>query len=162
MARKKIGEVPEFCGDSLCMCSGGKHVICQQGREKDQGAREVLLSLSEHAATGPSSDSFPEGLSPLDKARAAMRARRAAGEEIVRLDPIEKAKRNPKSLRLAITAKCWDCVGGMADPNPRARIRDCGVSRCSLYPVRPYQNNPGRSGFLDVETENETDDSDEG
>ena len=34
-----------------------------------------------------------------------------AGEvERVALDPLDKAKANPKSLRLAINAKCYDCT----------------------------------------------------
>ena len=61
------------------------------------------------------------------------------GIEVERLDPIEKARRNPRSLRFAINAKCWDCVGAGADPNPRLRIRECPCSCCPLYPVRPYQ-----------------------
>lgn len=75
----------------------------------------------------------------LEAARAARQAKLEAGEKIERLSPIEKARRNPKSLRLAVTAKCADCVGWDADPNPRARIRDCAVPKCPLYPVRPYQ-----------------------
>jgi hypothetical protein len=86
----------------------------------------------------------------LDLARAAMAARRAAGETIERLDPIEKARRNPTSLRLAINAKCWECVGGDGDPNPRQRIRDCTCSRCPLLAVRPYQ---ARETENDDETE---------
>jgi len=77
--------------------------------------------------------------SGLEKAREAAAARRAAGLKVERLDPIEKAKRKPTSLRLAITAKCWDCQGGAADPNPRQRIGTCEVTRCPLHPVRPWQ-----------------------
>lgn len=75
---------------------------------------------------------------PLELARAAMAEKRARGELAV-LDPIEKARRNPKSLRLAINGKCWDCIGAGADPNPRAAIRDCQITGCTLHPVRPYQ-----------------------
>lgn len=56
-----------------------------------------------------------------------------------RLDPVAKAKANPKSRRLAIAAKCWDCQGGDADPGVIRRIRECGVTRCPLHHVRPYQ-----------------------
>jgi hypothetical protein len=66
-------------------------------------------------------------------------ARRKAAES-PRLDPIEKAMRNPTSLRLAINAKCYDCEGRDADPNVRQRIGDCRVPKCPLYPVRPYQH----------------------
>ena len=75
----------------------------------------------------------------LEKAHEARRAAKEAGQTVVRLDPIEKAKRKPKSLRLAINAKCWDCVGGASDPGPRGRIRDCTVTKCPLHPNRPYQ-----------------------
>lgn len=79
-------------------------------------------------------------MSGLDKAREAAAARRAAGLPVAeRLDPIEKARRKPTSLRLAITAKCWDCQGGASDPNPRGRIGSCEVTRCPLHPVRPWQ-----------------------
>lgn len=75
----------------------------------------------------------------LQKAQEAIQAKREAGIEIERLDPIEKAARNPNSLRLAVNAKCWDCQGGMSDPGIRERIGKCQVERCSLHPVRPYQ-----------------------
>lgn len=74
----------------------------------------------------------------LRKAQEAMAAKRAAGEKIVVLDPIEKAKANPTSLRMAINAKCWDCVGAGCDPAPlhpgerlasvRAPTARCGTS----------------------------------
>jgi len=65
--------------------------------------------------------------------------REAGGKPGPRRTPGEKAAANPRSLRLAITAKCWDCVGGDADPGARIRIRECSVLACSLRPVRPYQ-----------------------
>lgn len=55
-------------------------------------------------------------------------------------DPMQRAREKPKSLRLAVTAKCWDCNGGDADPRPRLRIRDCPCTKCPLWPVRPWQN----------------------
>ena len=59
---------------------------------------------------------------------------RKAGK-IQSLTPIEKAEKNPKSLRLAINAKCWDCVCGQ-----RLEIKLCPMeTNCSLWPVRPYQ-----------------------
>ena len=76
---------------------------------------------------------------PLQKAHRLQAERRAAGIAPVRLDPLQRAKENPKSLRKAITAKCWDCVGAGADPNPRAEIRHCPDTACPLHPVRPYQ-----------------------
>lgn len=79
-------------------------------------------------------------LTPLEKAHQAMAQRRAAGLPIEKLDPIEKARRNPSSLRAAINGKCWDCIGSGADPNPRGAIRDCAITDCTLHPVRPYQH----------------------
>lgn len=66
---------------------------------------------------------------PIEKAQRVSRERREAGEEIIRLNPMEKAKANPKSRALAINAKCWDCSG-----ESRSEIRDC-----PLYQFRPYQ-----------------------
>lgn len=82
----------------------------------------------------------------LEKAREASAALRAAGVKVERPDPIEKAKRKPASLRLAITAKCWDCQGGAGDPNPRQRIGECSVTRCPLHPVRPWQKSADEDG----------------
>ncbi|WP_299316261.1 hypothetical protein [uncultured Halomonas sp.] len=86
-------------------------------------------------------------MNALQKARETQKAKREAGELTV-LDPVQKAHRNPKSLRLAINGKCWDCVGGAADPGPRQRIRDCPCTDCTLYAVRPFQGVKGRSGYL--------------
>jgi len=54
-------------------------------------------------------------------------------------DPIQKALENPKSMRCAINAKCWDCNGCDADPAPRWRIANCPMTDCPLYPQRPFQ-----------------------
>jgi hypothetical protein len=56
-----------------------------------------------------------------------------------RLNPIERAAKNPTSLRAAINAKCFDCQGRDADPGVVNRIRTCEIPACSLYLVRPYQ-----------------------
>ena len=77
---------------------------------------------------------------PLQLASQKMAEMRASGVPVVRLDPIEKARANPTSLRAAINGKCWDCVGRDCDPKPRARIGGCPVKACPLYPVRPYQS----------------------
>lgn len=68
----------------------------------------------------------------------------AAGIPVERLSPIEKARRNPSSLRLAINSKCWSCCGEGADgwKHTRETIQLCTASdTCSLWPVRPYQRN---------------------
>ncbi len=51
-----------------------------------------------------------------------------------RLNPIEKAKQNPRSLRLAINAKCYDCCC-----EQRAEVKYCPVGNCSLHYLRPWQ-----------------------
>jgi hypothetical protein len=76
----------------------------------------------------------------IEKAQAALRAKREAGETVERLDPIERARRNPQSRALAIAAKCWDCQGAGADPGTRQRIGECSITRCPLHSVRPHQS----------------------
>ncbi len=78
-------------------------------------------------------------LTPLQKAHAALAERRLTGDIAPRLDPIAKARANPKSLRLAITAKCFECMGGGEDSGTRKLIRACTSSNCPLHPLRPYQ-----------------------
>ena len=59
-------------------------------------------------------------------------------------NPIEKALQNPKSLRAAINAECFDCQGQDSDPAPKWRIGNCEISDCPLYTLRPYQDNLSR------------------
>ena len=55
--------------------------------------------------------------------------------------------KTPHEEALAIRAKCWDCEGGDADPGWKRRVRDCVVSGCSLWHVRPCRGRgSGRSG----------------
>lgn len=77
--------------------------------------------------------------SPLDLARAKAAELRAQGQTIERLDPIERARRNPTSKALAIKAKCFECVGAGSDANPRSAVRECPVTMCPLHSVRPWQ-----------------------
>jgi len=65
--------------------------------------------------------------------------RQELGIKIVVRNPIEKSRDNPKSLRLAINGKCFDCQGGGRDPGTKEAIRDCFDKECCLYEVRPYQ-----------------------
>lgn len=84
-----------------------------------------------------------DAMKSIELARQISQERRIAGIPTVRLDPIAKARANPRSLRLAINGKCWDCIGRGADPNPRGAIRDCRIKDCTLWPVRPYQRGDG-------------------
>jgi len=71
----------------------------------------------------------------LQKAQRINREKRANGEKVIRLTPLEKAKQNPRSLRLALNAKCFDCTGGQV-----TEIRECPVKDCPLFNLRPYQD----------------------
>lgn len=68
--------------------------------------------------------------------------REAGGVAGPRLDPLRKAERRPSSLRLAISAKCFDCVGRGVDPGWRWLIGNCDAP-CPLVPVRPYRHLAG-------------------
>ena len=50
------------------------------------------------------------------------------------LDPIKKAKQNPKSLRSAINAKCFDCCCFQ-----KPEVKYCTAVNCPLYNLRPWQ-----------------------
>jgi len=75
-------------------------------------------------------------------AQSRMREMREQGIKVVHLNPVEKALKNPTSLRLAINGHCWQCVGSGCDGQKVARetIGNCIIHDCCLYPVRPYQN----------------------
>jgi hypothetical protein len=78
------------------------------------------------------------------KAMAEGRARKAAQGEVKKMNPLERAQANPKSTRMAINAKCWDCEGGDADAHVGWRIGNCTCEKtCGLYAVRPYQRHKG-------------------
>ena len=53
------------------------------------------------------------------------------------LDPIEKSKLNPKSLRLAINAYCYDCCC-----EQRLEVKLCPADNCPLHHLRPWQPKP--------------------
>ena len=54
--------------------------------------------------------------------------------EVKPLDPFEKAKLNPKSLRMAINAYCYDCC---CEQKPEVRF--CTAVNCPLHNLRPWQ-----------------------
>ena len=58
---------------------------------------------------------------------------RARAGLIERLDPVQKSRANPHSLRLAINARCFQCAGGR---NWHNRTKFCIVFICALWPVR--------------------------
>ena len=55
--------------------------------------------------------------------------------EVKPLDPFEKAKLNPKSLRMAINAYCYDCCC-----EQRSEVRLCPAGGCPLHHLRPWQD----------------------
>lgn len=80
------------------------------------------------------------------------------------LDPLEKARANPRSLKLAIRAMCWQCEGGFADPGVRQRVGLCPNAQCPLWNHRPWQKKAdGASADAGLEDEADNDsDSDDG
>lgn len=76
-------------------------------------------------------------LTPLQKAHLARQKKIEDGTfEVVRMNPIERAKANPNSKVAAIKAMCYSCVGGERAVDS---IRHCTTHFCALYPHRPYQ-----------------------
>lgn len=53
--------------------------------------------------------------------------------------PTQKAHAAPKSLRKAVTAFCYECVGGDGEPGARNHVRNCTAPNCALFAVRPWQ-----------------------
>lgn len=57
------------------------------------------------------------------------------------MNPLEKARINPKSIRAAINAKCWDCNYDEYDSgNWRDQVTACPSSDCPLFPHRPLNS----------------------
>jgi len=80
-----------------------------------------------------------KALEALEKARAVARARREAGEETIRLTPIEAAQADPNSRAKAIKAKCYECMGGEDSDNWKKSVKHCSSMGCPLLALRPYQ-----------------------
>ena len=78
------------------------------------------------------------------KSQEALKAWREAGG--TRKNPLEKLQENPKSLRLAINAKCWDCSNFQ-----REEIANCHLTKCGLWHVRPYQKKGEEKDEVDAE-----------
>ena len=75
----------------------------------------------------------------LEAARQSLARQHKAGIKQVRRTPVEKLKLNPRSLRLAVNAMCWECQGRDEDPGVIGRIRNCYITDCPLFNVRPHQ-----------------------
>jgi len=93
----------------------------------------------------------------IEKAQRVNRERRESGEvTTITHNLIVKAKKRPNSLKAAVNAMCFACMGGSEENLPDAgwknNIRTCTAPDCPLYPHRPYQKNSG-----DNEIDNESD-----
>lgn len=73
-----------------------------------------------------------------EKALEGLKRFRESGQMPVVKTPIEKLQDNPTSLRKAITAFCWLCVG-----ESRKEVTNCTTKNCPLYKVRPWQSKSG-------------------
>lgn len=71
----------------------------------------------------------------------ALRKKRAAGL-VGYSSPLEMLKKHPSSIKRAVNAKCFVCIGGSHEEAPpkgwRQLIAFCGKSDCPLYFVRPF------------------------
>lgn len=66
------------------------------------------------------------------------------------------AAKHPESRSSAVDAMCFECVGGYCDSNPRGQVRDCAVTGCPLWTVRPWQDVKDRTAAQGlVETQDE-------
>ena len=109
------------------------------------GSEEIGPKVKQEAA------SESKRLENLAKAMAENQRRREAGEKIEVLDPIEKARRAPRSMRRAITAMCFQCMGGSDTPNVRWEVANClSAESCPLWPLRPWQSNAEPSALADA------------
>jgi hypothetical protein len=52
-------------------------------------------------------------------------------------NPIERAKQNPNSMRFAINAQCYDCMG--QESGWRNEVKNCTAPECPLFGFRPYK-----------------------
>jgi len=70
------------------------------------------------------------------EALAEYRRKLAAGEveKAVTRTPAEIALDQPKSLRAAINANCWNCVG-----ESKQEVRLCVMRHCPFYNLRPWK-----------------------
>lgn len=97
-----------------------------------------MLHSPESCATIFTVQDFGGNMKGLQSAQAiqALERWRESGEKAVRRNPVEKLQMNPTSLRKAITAFCWLCVG-----EDRKEVTNCTATKCPLYNVRPWQPN---------------------
>jgi hypothetical protein len=62
------------------------------------------------------------------------------------ITPIQRAKLNPKSLRLAVNAQCYDCIYDKSDMGSwRQQVAACPSINCPLYCQRPKATSQGET-----------------
>lgn len=59
--------------------------------------------------------------------------------------PAEKARANPKSMRAAVNAKCFECAG-----DQRSEVTKCELTGCSLHSMRPWQGKQTDDDMYDI------------
>ena len=70
----------------------------------------------------------------LKKAREVRHSKAKATGGYKQRNPIEKSQQNPRSYKMAVDAKCWDCSHGQ-----RLEVTHCQVVLCPLHALRPWQ-----------------------
>lgn len=53
---------------------------------------------------------------------------------MARMNPIEKAEANPKSMRASVNAFCYICK-----EESKKAVKECPKTDCKLYNIRPWQ-----------------------
>lgn len=76
--------------------------------------------------------------------RRAAEERKAAGvTTALEHNWIKKSNADPKSMKKAIAAMCFQCFGGTEDELPdggwKELIRTCTSPKCAIYRFRPYR-----------------------
>jgi hypothetical protein len=76
--------------------------------------------------------------------RRAAEERKAAGVTITpEHNWVKKSIADPKSMKKAIAAMCFQCMGGTEDDLPdggwKDLIRTCTAPTCALFRFRPYK-----------------------
>jgi hypothetical protein len=62
------------------------------------------------------------------------------------ITPTQRSKLNPKSLRLAINAQCYDCIYDKSDVGTwRQQVAACPSANCPLYCQRPKATSQGET-----------------
>ena len=97
------------------------------------------------------SDSLKSENPTQGKGRQPKQLQSARRATTVENNAVVKNLGNSTSLRLAINAMCFQCMGCTTDhyePGTREEIRDCSAIHCSLWCFRPYRAITDQEGGL--------------